>query len=208
MRLEPGSDVLAALTGFNGDHSDHPLGLFLEGTARLGKGEREGLALLDRAMALDPEATKPACERVYAFLREHKDLDSAEAYAERWRRRDELETKRSRQLQVIDARHALAPHGLDAATIGAVKSRLAGEALAHIDAVYLARRVIPADPSAVQLVMGLHLSWWGRRRGKQRAVVKRLAAMEWPVPLVFVALDGQYAPMKKQFRSLTDAKLV
>jgi hypothetical protein len=119
-----------------------------------------------------------------------------------------LETERSRQLQTIDARHALAPHGLDACTIAAVKSRLAGEALTHFAAVYLARRVIPADPSVVQLVMGVQLSWWGRRRAKQRTVVERLAAMEWPVPLVFVTLDGQYAPMEKRFLALSDARLV
>lgn len=208
MRLEPGTDVLAALAGFNATHADHPLGLFLEGTARLDKGEREGLSLLDRAMVLDPEATKPACERAHAFLRERKVKDQAEAYAERWRVRDTLETDRSRQLQTIDAKHALAPHGLDASTIAAVKSRLAGEALAHVAAVYLARRVIPADPSVVQLVMGVHLSWWGRRRAKQRTVVQRLAAIEWPVPLVFVTLDGQYAPMKKRFNALSDARLL
>jgi len=67
---------------------------------------------------------------------------------------------------------------------------------------------MPADPSAVPLVMGVHLSGWGRCCGKQRAVVERIAALEWPVSLVFVNLDRHYAPMKQRFCSLSDARLV
>jgi len=59
----------------------------------------------------------------------------------------------------------------------------------------------------VQLVMGVQLTWWGRRRGKQREVVDRLARLEWPVPLFLIALDGRYAPLRKKFRALADARL-
>jgi hypothetical protein len=56
--------------------------------------------------------------------------------------------------------------------------------------------------------MGVRLSWWGRRRGRHEDVVNRLAALEWPVPLVFLTLDGQYAPLRKKFKALDDARLV
>lgn len=208
LRLEPDTDVRDTLASFNAAHHNHPLGLYLEGTARLDKADPAGLALLDLAMALDPEATKPACERAFAFLREHENTPLADTYAERWRLRDALETERARQLQTIDPKHTLASHGLDADTLATVKSHLTGPALKYIAAVYLARRIIPADPSAVQLVMGVQLSWWGRRRGKQQAVVDRLAGMAWPVPMVFLTVDGRYAGMKKRFRSLPDGRLV
>jgi hypothetical protein len=38
--------------------------------------------------------------------------------------------------------------------------------------------------------------------------MERLAALDWPVPLVFVALDNHFAPMKKKFRALADAGLM
>jgi Zn-dependent protease with chaperone function len=95
MRLEPEIDVREALADFNLAHRNHALGLYLEGIARLEKGEREGLALLDRAMEVDPGATKPACERAFAFLSERKETESAEKYAARWRERDELEAGRT-----------------------------------------------------------------------------------------------------------------
>ncbi|MGZ3254572.1 MAG: M48 family metallopeptidase, partial [Burkholderiaceae bacterium] len=93
MRLEPEKDVRADLADFNAANIDHALGVYLEGIARLNKGEQEGLALLDRAMQLDPQATKPACERAYAFLAERKETDVAESYAVRWRERDALDRK-------------------------------------------------------------------------------------------------------------------
>jgi Zn-dependent protease with chaperone function len=208
MRLEPDTDVREALAAFNAVHPDHALGVFLEGTVRLDKGEREGLSLLDRAIELDPEVTKPACEHAHAFLSERKEAEAAEAYAARWRSRHELETQRAQQLQTVDPKHALVSHGLDAETMSALKSRLSDEALKFIAEVYVARRVIPADPTVVQLLMGVQLTWWGRRRGKQRQVLDCLAALNWPLPLVFLTLDGHFAPMKKKFRALPDAKLI
>jgi len=95
MRLEPEIDVRQALADFNSANRDHALGVYLEGVARLEKGEREGLALLDRAMEVAPDATKAACERAYAFLSERKEMEIAEEYAARWRKRDEIEGQRA-----------------------------------------------------------------------------------------------------------------
>ena len=80
--------------------------------------------------------------------------------------------------------------------MAAIRGRLAGPALESVAAAHLARRVIPADPTTVQHVVGIELTWWGRQRGKQRTVVDRLAALEWPVPL------------KRKFRAQDDARLV
>lgn len=208
LRLEPETDLREALAAFNAAHPGHAPGLFLEGSVRLERGEPEGLVLLERAIELDAEATKPACERAHAFLVGRKESEAAEAWAARWRSRDELETLRARQLENVDPKHALVSHGLDADTVSALKAQLSGKALDFIAEVYLARRVIPADPSVVQLVMGVRLGWWGRRRGRQQKVLERLAAMDWPVPLVFLTLDGTFAPLKKKFRALADARLV
>ena len=93
---------------------------------------------------------------------------------------------------------------------GAAKQSLAAIQAGEYGAeVYIARRPIPADASCLQWVMGVKLSWWGRRRGKQGEVVQRLADMAWPVaPLVFVSLDGRFAPWLKKLRALADARLV
>ncbi len=208
LRLEPDTDVREALAAFNAAQPDHALGLYLEGSARLERGERAGLDLLARATALDPEATKPACERAIDFLVKQQDHEAAEAYAERWRRRNAMEAQREQQLRQLNPHDALVPHGLEAESLAALKSRLSGSALAGIGRIYLARRVIPADPAAVQRLVGVQLTRWARFRGQEQKVLQRLANLEWPVPLVFVSLDGSFKPMQRSFRALADARLV
>jgi Zn-dependent protease with chaperone function len=85
MNLEPDTDLRQAFADFNAAHPDNPVGLYLEGCLRLDHDEQEGLALLDRAMDLDPEATRPACERAHAFLSKRGETRLAEAYEARWR---------------------------------------------------------------------------------------------------------------------------
>jgi len=203
LRLEPETDLRDAFAAFNAAHADRALGLFLEGIVRLDRGERDGLALLERAAALDPEATKPVCERAIAFLGAQGDKAAADAWAERWRRRDALETARAHELEHLQPRDRLVAHALDAATLQAIRAKLnLGGTLACIRAAWLARRPIAADPAAVQHVVGIRLTWWGRLRGKQREVLTCLAALEWPVPLVFVALDGRLGAMRKGFEAV------
>ena len=208
LRLEPGTDLRETLAAFNAAHSDHPLGLFLEGSHRLDKGEHAGIALLERTIAIDPEATKPALQRIHAFLVEHKETAIADTYAERWRARDAMETLRQSQIEHLDPKHDLAPHDLDAETLAAIQTVLGDKAPKYVRAVYLARRVIPADPNVRQWLIGVELSWWGRQRNKQKTVIEKLVACEWPLPLLFVTLDGHYAPLKKKFRAQADARLI
>ena len=55
--------------------------------------------------------------------------------------------------------------------------------------------------------MGIRLSWWGRQRGKAQAVVDRFAALDWPVGMVFVVMDGEFAALKKRIAVVEGAKL-
>jgi Zn-dependent protease with chaperone function len=206
-RLEPDTDLRGALAAFNAAHADHPLGLFLEASVRLEKGEEEGLPLLERSMVLDAEATKAACEQAHGFLLERQRTAEAEAYAERWRRRDALEAARDAELRSLDAKKPLLPHGMDAATLAAVQALLTREARACVAEVYLARRVLQSDPTVQQFVVALRLDWWGRQRNRQQQVISRLTALEWPVPVLFFTLDGQYASLRKRLRALDGARI-
>ncbi|MCL2344467.1 MAG: M48 family metallopeptidase [Desulfobulbus sp.] len=206
LRLEPEADLREALAAFNAAHVDMPLGLFLEGSHRLDQGEPAGIDLLERAIAIDSEATKPALARIHAFLVERKETAAAEACAERWQARDRMEALRQAQIDNLDPKSELVAPDLDAATLAAAQAVLGDNAPKHVSAIYLARRIIPADPGVRQWLIGVEISWWGRTRGKQKAIIDQLAAREWPLPLLFVAVDGSYAPLKKKFRALAGAR--
>lgn len=207
MQLEPQTDLRPALAEFNATHAGHPLGLFLEGVVRLDKDEPEGLGLLERAVEIDPEATKAVCERAHAFLMRQGDRDAAQVYAARWQRREDFEVLRATQMQNIAPSSELAAHGLQPAVVEAIRLRLDTRARLHVRRVYLARRIIPIDPGAGQWLLGVELTWWGRLRSRQQEVLTRLSAIEWPLPLVILSLHGRFSGLRRRIRELPDARM-
>lgn len=213
-RLEPDTDLREALADFNARHADHALGLYLEACARLDQADRAGLVLLERVIALDPEATLPCCERAHAFLKQaqdgHRPDDdaAAEAWAERWRQRDAMERERAAQIDQVDPKSTLVAAALDADTLARLRALVQqGSGQRWVRRVWLARRVIPADPLALQYLLGVELSWWGRRRGKQSEVVQGLARLEWPLSIHIVSLEGRFKALKPRFEALGPSPL-
>jgi len=207
LRLAPDTGLVEDVAAFNAGHPDAAPTLFFEGAARLAVGDASGIALLERAIALDVELTQPACSHAHPFLVERGD-SAAEAWAQRWQHRATLEAAREAELARLTADAVLAAHGLDAGQIDALRQRLQAEKLAHVSRIHLARRVVRADPTVKAWVVGVEITWWGRQRSKTPELVQQLAAIEWPVPVVVAPLVAQFKPLTKKFRALPDARLL
>ena len=203
--FEPQGDHVAALATFNAAHADHPLALFLEGEQRLEHGDEQGLALLERAMALDADAIKPGCERAFGFLNTRHD-PRADDYQRRWLERNEWEQTRQQQIDTLQPTDTLLAPGLDANTMQLLRTRVLEHAgpIAH---AWVARRVIAADPSVRCYVLGLEATAWARWRKKDKPLVHALAAQEWPISLHVCLLDNHFKPLRKQLQQLPDAQL-
>ena len=91
VELHPEDDHLEALAAFNAAHAGLAMTLYLEGLQRLERHDDAGLELLRRALAADPDATKPACGHAYAYQKARGDDEQAEVWADRWKRRHALE---------------------------------------------------------------------------------------------------------------------
>jgi Zn-dependent protease with chaperone function len=205
--LEPGFEVVPALAAFNAAHADHAAGLFQEGSARLDAGDDTGLALLERALALEPDATKPACQLAFAFLSERGDA-RAKGYVDRWQQRDEVETQRQRQATEFSVKHALiAPDELGAAALQRCRELLAADPN-RLAEVYVARRVLPADPTLATYVIGVRLGAVGRFFGRSGKAVKQLAQLDWPMPCFVIALEKDAKPLRKRMQALPGARLI
>jgi Zn-dependent protease with chaperone function len=204
-RLEVEVDQREAWAAFNAAHPGHAGGLFFEGAERLFHDDEAGLALLAQAMALDAELTQAACARQHAYLQKHGREAEAAEVAARWQARGAFEAQREAEASSFDPKHTLvAP---DAELLAAVRALLPRQAPDFVGELYLARRVLPSDPSVVSCVLGVRLTWWGRRRGKQQAVLDQLAATAWPVPLFVCSLDGHLASLRERLRALPDSRV-
>jgi len=203
--FEPERDHVAAFAAFNAQHADHALGLFLEGTHRLERGDEQGLVLLERAMALDASAIKPGCERAFSHLSPRNDA-RAEAYQKRWLERDAWERTRQHQIDTLEPKDVLLDAALDADTRAQVLQLIARHEKA-IQHAWIARRTIAADPDAQCYVIGVQASAWTRLRRKDKALIQALARMEWPLSLHVCLLSDPYKPLLKQLKSLPGARL-
>ena len=207
LRLEPETDWREPFQAFNQEHPDHPVGLFFEGAARLDRLDSGGLDLLEAAATLDIDFTKPVCERAHRYCIEQGDVAKAQLYRERWNARDAFEEARDQELKDFGPKAMLEAPNLDPQTLAEVHAQLELLQLKSVGEIYLARRRIAADPTAIQWVMGVRLDWWGRWRSKQQAIVEQLAAASWPVAIMFFTLDGRFAPLHKTMKAISGARL-
>jgi Zn-dependent protease with chaperone function len=203
--FEPEQDHVAAFAAFNAQHADHALALFLEATHRLDRGDEQGLALLDRVMALDADAVKPCCERAFGHL-SPRDDPRAETYQKRWLERDAWERRRQHQMDTVDLKDTLVDPALDADTRARVLALIEPHAgaIAH---AWIARRVIAADASAQCYLLGVQATLWTRLRRKDKALIQALARSEWPLEMHVCLLADYYKPLLKGFKALPGAQL-
>lgn len=204
--LEPATDWRDDLAAFNAVHADHAPALYLEGRLRLDRDDDAGVALIERAMALDGDAIKPGCERLHAHFRARRDEARAEACAERWRERDRFEAVRGHQANTLDPGHELqSPPPALAAAVREHAARLPRKGIA---ALYFARRVLPADPSLPSYVLGVRTTWWARRLGRQPKLLQQLTQAEWPLEMLVCTLEGRFARLHKRLKALPGAQVL
>ncbi len=206
IELEPAAGDFDAVVAFNASHPDQPLGVFMEGDMRLDRGDETGLAMLERAMTLDADAIKPACQRAFAFLKQRRD-ERAEGYAARWRERDLWEITRTMQFRVPDPKQELqAPAGLAPEVVERVLQIVRLERKG-VGRAWFARRVLPVDPSLVTYVLAIEPGWWSGLTERPQRIVDRLAAHEWPLPVQICTLGGNLKPWKGKLKRLQGARV-
>lgn len=206
VQLHPDENHLPAAAAFNEAHPDLAIGLYLEGMLRLEADDESGLALLDRAMVLDEEAIRPACERAYEFLSQRKD-PRAQAYADRWQHRQNFEAERQRQLSTLDPAGAVVPADLSADERDALVEMLR-KLRPGVAGAWVARRVVPAAPQARTFVVVLRPRWWTRWRNKGDQVLQAAVQGDDTVAGHFCLEVSPYKALCKRIQAQQGARLL
>ena len=187
--LEPDRDHLPEIVAFNAAVPDRATTLFLEGDLRLRKDDDSGVGLLARAMDLDADAIKPLCERAYSYLVRRGQTERAQPFQERWRERHAWERRREAEFKTLDPTHAIVAADLDPEVVATVRKHLDGHSKG-IARAWLGRRVLPTDARVLTYVIVLELTRWARLRSRGPAIVRVLAAIEWPVHLFICTVEA------------------
>ncbi|MBL8697763.1 MAG: M48 family metallopeptidase [Alphaproteobacteria bacterium] len=186
-RVLGGPAALPLLEALITDSPRHAPALFARGRLRLSNADDAGLADLDAAMALDPEAVIPGCELAYGFLMARGRAREAEPFRVRgaaaYAERDEAAAERAG----LDGRSAFAAHGLAADALEAVRSVLAAEPA--LRRAWLVRKVVRHRPEMPVFVVVARFAWFSRRRRPRLAgeVADALARLDiagsfWVLP--------------------------
>jgi hypothetical protein len=158
-------------------------------------------------MALDPECTGPACQLAFGFLSERGDV-RAKDYVDRFQRREALEMQRHRQVNEFSVKHELrAPDELAPEALRQCRALMAANRR-YITEAYLARRVLPADPTLATYVIAVRLDALSRFLGRGQKALKPLIELDWPMPCFFIVLEKECKPLRKRLQALTGARLL
>lgn len=204
--VHPETDLAPLLAALLAHAPDHAAALFRRGSLRLERGDEGGIDDLERVMALDADATLPACNIVYGYLAS-RDAARAAAYRDRWIARNEFEQRRNAELEhLAPATTQLAAPDLPEAVLAGCRQLLAANG-ADIKRAWVLRRVIRSDADARAWVLCVETGMFAGN-GTRARVVQRLAQLEWPLRMHIVPLgSSNFAGLRKQVKKLALAPL-
>lgn len=198
-------DAASAYASYNATYPDHPRGLFREGCARLAANDEQGLACLERCMALDPDATLAACEIAWRYL-QSRDAARAQVWETRWRERQALLDRITEEFRAPDARQKVLHHGLKSDVIEAIE-QVIDQVRTHCGPVYLLRRQLPAAPQRDTYVLLVQPAWGTRFKGRADTLVQALSSADWPVEMLVMAQDDMPRLWRRRLPELKACRL-
>jgi len=183
---------------------------FVLGRAMLAGEDAGGLAELDRAVALAPRLTLPACELQGAYLAARGDEAGLEAVRERAQREQALLEQARNERQRVDLRDPIAPHGLAPDVVGALVPQL--EAFSGVRRAWLARKVVRALPDEpyLLLVVEAHIPFLTTNRDRAvRTLLDQVArGLVFPWPAFVVVVSRRRDRWLKRVRSLGEGSCI
>jgi Zn-dependent protease with chaperone function len=184
---------------------------FALGRILLDRDDDSGLALLERAMASDPEAVVPACEIAFFYLKGKGHEQEAERFRARAEEQVQAFEHAGAERESVTAEDRLLPHDLPAEIVESVRSQLAH--YDDIERIYLARKEVRhlADEYPLYVVGVIRPQGWRERRKQandpeEPTFAQRLAAeLELPVDF-FVVVPGRRSKLRDRFAEVPGAE--
>ena len=191
-------------------HPDQARAHFAIGRLLLARDDEGGLEHLERALAMEHQATLPACQLAETFLLQRDQSEKARAWRERGLRYgDQLEAAQAER-RALKPKDALLPPELPATEGERLRAHFAAHPL--VGEVYLARKAVQHFPDIPLYVIGVEmhrkkLSISGDFPVRQQAFAAAMQSLEFEHEALFILLDSDEGkaflkPLKKVENSL------
>lgn len=136
---------------------DDPFALFAIGRILLSKGEAQGMALIEKAIAHDPDLTARGSEWIAHYLETQGREDESNAWRERLARYHAAQAQVNAERDFVRDSDTLLPHALSPRELEALREQLAG--YTEVARAYLVRKALQYYPERPVYVLMVAYSW-------------------------------------------------
>lgn len=202
-------DALAQLRALVERIPDDPTVRYQLGVRLVARDDEAGIAHLERAMELDPEAVPQSA----AALREYHWRKGQKEEAVRWHERmatgvDVLEEAGKERSRVL-ARDTFEPHDVPAATVARLSAEL--RQIPRLRRAFLVRKKVQHLPDRPCYVLGFGITPWYsfyRARRVKEALEQIQQSVTFPGETLILNAEGDNAHFARKFRRVAGARIV
>lgn len=179
-----------------------------EGEAPDHETAERGIALLEKAMQLDADATLPACQLIYTYLSENNRQSEAENYLKKAVARGEVEYEAAVERNQLLPHDVYLPHEAEGQKVEALKTALAAHP--RIKEAYLVRKQLTHSGPPLY-VLGILFAFKTLQIEDEDQCRQWAAELSQTLPLpgecFVVPLHGNLNTFKKPFEKIATAKI-
>jgi len=209
-RLDRTPEACVAAESLLVEHPDHAPTLFFLGRIRLAADDAEGIALLERAAALDRAAAAPAQALIFDYHWRHGRRDEAELARAAMSDASARAERADKERRTVTGKLTFVPQDLPAEMIERWRKLLAE--IPDLRAVYIVRRVVVEMPEVPCYLVGVmpNVRWWRFRSEKasSKLLERVIAATEWPPSTFFILGDGVHRRVLRRMRKVAGAAVI
>lgn len=188
---------------------EHAPSHFAVGRILLAREDETGMAHIERAMELEPQAVLPGCELIYNFLTNAGRDDEARLYYKRATEQAELLEKAGEERSRLGVKDKYAAHGLPEEKVAALREQLARHE--EIGEAYLVRKEVQHFADKPLYVLGITASrrWYQFENEEHQAqvVARFMESLEFEADCYVLPLSSTNARLKKIMRKIPGAKI-
>ena len=182
------------------EHPDHVGAHFVLGAILLDQHNTEGVALLEKAMELNPATTGDASSRLSGFYFEQGNRELAETFRKRAVEHQEKEARLREKALDFSVRDTFVPHDVKEVLLKEIQTQL--HKVRGLSEAFLFRKVVEGSEHVYVLAVLAGYSWQeGVSEKHLEPLFQDLVQITaFPSPLVFLSLDmepGELLPMIK-----------
>ncbi len=201
--------ALVQLQGILAEHPNHAPSCFSLGRRLLERDDARGVALIERAIERDPEASGPGA----ALLRDFHAKNGREAEAQRWHRiwseRQEVLYLDDMERSRVSSSDTLLPHGLKPDELNTVRQQIAG--VPGVRAAWLVRKQVEQYPDHPLFVIGFKTTPWYLPLSAKKANAARDALVQsvsLPGSALVVCVEANNAVVGKRIRRIEGSRVL